>query len=365
MKLKYFLIVACLSMVAALTSVSCEKDTVGQGVSPEEITVMKRLSFDSETEFYEALQMFSDTEDRVFEYERDIRPWEKGAEFTSMRGDYEELLQKFEALSSEKDVAEFAKAHPHWVSFSNEGYQIEPPMGLSLMNLLAPDGTVEIAGALYKYTPSKIHIILDGDESKLARAVDLGTSDESNGVYVISDWRKTELDLRSCNQAKALGCTSSPEVNQKRVKGNWEVQLGAFAHRDVYGQVLGWTISYYWDIRIKGEKRNIFNNWKTNKTRLGFTSGFGVFSSLFGTTNSGTGWVTNSDVSGINHTFRIQGPLYSQGFQLPLGFGNFYMTYCTCGAKDANVPPSGGHNGIYCYDCCPWDCSDLDWNSIQ
>lgn len=351
--------------VFLLGMMSCEKNTPGiDQVSGDEI-VFKRLSFDSDADFYEALTQFSDTEDHSFSYVEDIRPWEEEQGFVSMRRQYEALFAEFENLTSEQEIIRFAEEHAELVTFSEGAYQMNPPLSFGLMNLLAPDATVVIADALYKYTATHIYIIIDKDEAKLERALATGKMDVENGIYVIPDWRKTELEFRTCNSTTRTRACTAPEVNDRRVRGFWEVQLGAVPSRNQFGQVTGWTISYFWDIRIEGQRRNIFNNWRSNQTRLGFTSGFGVFSALFGTTNTGTGWTVGSDVSSIDHNFRVQGPAFSPGIQLPAGIDNFSITYCTCGAKDGNIPPSGNNGGVFCYQCCPWDCSDLDWSDIN
>jgi hypothetical protein len=353
---------SCHMFLLLLILFSCTSEPLFDKTSnPQEelLSIRKRLTFDTIEDFLTALTRFSDTEDYNYSYCKDIKAWETSLSFESMRSKFEALIKEFEGVSSPEEMEEFIETHRSWVYYSERAYQLKPIMNLALMNILAFDGTVEIADALYKYTPNRIIIVLDKDESKMEKALITGTANEDEGVFIVENWRfETSPELRSCDGTKSLSCTA-PEINSKRVIGNWEVFLSASPVRNVHGQVLGWDIGYAWDILIRGQKRGIFNNWVSNSTRLGFVSGFGIFSSLFGTTNTGTGWVSGSNVSQINHTFMVQGPSYFPGHQWPSGHGNYYITYCTCGAKDANV------FNLYCYDCCPWDCSDLDWNFIQ
>lgn len=195
---------------------SCEKEQLEKQVSEEEI-ITERLSFDNSSDFYEAMTRLSDTEDHDFEYEKDVKKWEESIGFVFMRRKYEELRQRFENLHSESAVAKFAKENASLITFSDGAYQIDPPMGLNLMNLLAVDGTIEIADALYKYTPDRIYIVLDKDEGKLEKVLQDQEEDLDNGVYIVSNWRKSELEFRSCNQTKKLDCTA-PEISKKKGK---------------------------------------------------------------------------------------------------------------------------------------------------
>lgn len=364
MKNWIFVLLSCLSCAW----MSCTPELVLTPDAADETVVISgenRLSFETGEAFWEAVFRFSDTEDRTFSYMEDILSWEKEEGFNSLRGWYEALSSDFERIASDLEFASFFEHHQDLLRYSEGAYYLRPPMSKALMNVLATDGTVEIAGALYKFTPEKIYITADGDASKLTAAFRADKADEENGIFIIRGWQKEEIELRSCGGTKQLSC-ASPQINDKRVLGNWRVTLAASPRRDQWGNITGWDIGYVWNIEIVGQKRGWFGRWVSNATRLGFTSGFGISSALFGSTNSGTGWVSSTNVSSINHSFFVQGPAFSPGAQIPGGAGIFSITYCTCGAKDGNVPPSPPtHPGIFCYDCCPWDCSDLDWFSIQ
>ncbi len=349
-------------------ALSCTPELVLPSDTVDETVVISgenRLSFETGEAFWEAVFRFSDTENRAFSYIEDIMPWEKEEGFNSLRGWYEAISRDFERIASEQEFAAFFEDHKDLLRYSEGAYHMRPPMSKALMNVLATDGTVEIADVLYKFTPEKIYIVTDGDTSKLAAAVRADEADEKNGIFIIRGWQKEEIELRSCGGAKQLSC-ATPQINDKRVLGNWRLVLAALPRRDQWGSVTGWDIGYMWDIEIVGQKRGWFGRWVSNATRLGFTSGFGINSALFGNTESGTGWVMSSNVSSIDHSFFVQGPAFWPGIQVPSASSSFSITYCSCGAKDANVPPSPPtHSGIFCYDCCPWDCSDLDWFFIQ
>lgn len=328
-------------------------------------TDFKRLEFDSATLFYNALLKYSDTDSSQVDYWEDIHPWELANDFVSMRNWYETKLKEFNELDTEDKLKAFTSNYPDLLLRSGDSYQIDPPLGPNLMNVLAPDGTVIIENSLFKFTPNRVFVVLDRDEDKLREAEYTDETNEDRGYFVLKNWRKNEIELRDCGSSvRNLGC-EGPQISDTRVRGNWELQLVAIPNRNVYGQVTGWSVGYLWDIQIRGERRCWFGNWCRNRTALGFTSGFGVSSDLFGVTNTGTGWVTEGR-SEINHTFIVQGPSFYPGAQPPEGYSNFHITYCTCGAKDGNIPPvSNSHDGSVCYDCCPWDCSDLDWYFIQ
>lgn len=204
---------------------------------------------------WDYLQLFVDTEDRNVDYEQDILVWEKEQGFVSMRRQYEYLRSKFDNLASEAELGKFVSTYADWIIYEDNSYQMKPPLTIALMNILTPDGMIEIADALYKYTPNTIYIVLDKDEIKMEQAIRTGESNEEEGIFVINGWRKSEVELRTCGSSQSRACTA-PERNDKRVRGNWEIQMGLIPSRNTNNQVTGWTLSYYWDIRIEGQRRN-------------------------------------------------------------------------------------------------------------
>lgn len=69
---------------------SCEKGNQQESTQEtSSLTSEKRLSFESESDFYAALQKFSDTEEVSFDYKKDILKWEEQQGFVSMRRQYE------------------------------------------------------------------------------------------------------------------------------------------------------------------------------------------------------------------------------------------------------------------------------------
>ena len=273
-------------------------------------------------------------------------------------------LDRVLEYDTQKLPDDWFSANADIVSLYDNG--ILPTIGdIAVRTLVNSNGQVRVGDDLYIFTKDRQYIVpAELEPALLDEILTKGRSDLENGIYVLDDWQDNNHDLeqKTCDGASSLNC-STGEVDDHRVRGVWGVTSVVRTNRITicsgpdrsfcFPRIVSFTVSPRYFANAKVEDRGLFNRWTRDQTILSFTCGIKGNGGLRG---SGQGWTSSTPVHEINVSWSA-GPsrTFDVGTQPTAGPT---LNYVTGGVDDERI------TGLFCFKCCPWDCSDLDEDNI-
>ncbi|MFK8163838.1 MAG: hypothetical protein AB8H12_15440 [Lewinella sp.] len=372
-----------------LIATSCESDSLTpaipssqEGVEPTAVNQLGNLLIASEDgmfhftdfdAFNAAINAVAPRTNKPFS-EEELRAVESRLGVATMQGAY---LDKVDEFDREPDLSTDWFTDNSSVITSFDGGISPVIRDFAVRTLINQEGRVKIGSDLFIFTKDHQMIIKnDPDDSAINKAIIKASTDIEQGIFVQTGWQSTE-DIstdKTCNGAFTRGCVAA-EINSHRVRGYWGYdfifnstvnEICPGSNGDIFDDdddefcfpvSVTFTVTHRYIANAKVEDRGLFNRWTRDQTALSFTCGVRAQ----GLPGSGMGWTSSSDVHEIDVSWSA-GP--STITTVPVGTGGAPsdmarpLDYVTGGVDDENI------SGLFCFDCCPWDCANSDESDI-
>lgn len=321
------------------------------------------IAFATEEDFLSALAAVAPLTTAPFS-PADLNDLESRIGFKTMQGAYLELVNEYD---KEEGLPGDWFAVNKSIVLPMDGGLVPTISDVSLRTILNKEGKVKV-GNFISIFAQDIQVVFPAnldDEVALNKAIQHRASRMDKEIYVLADWQSVVGDSRqkSCGSGISTRNCTSPEVNDHRVRGDWGVSSVVRPEIDRFtGRITGYNVTVKYFANAKVEDRGWFNRWTRDETRLSFTCGIRAT----GFPGSGRGWTSSSRVHEINTSWNAAPTQFYPNIFNP-DTGNTTPTaptsgpvldYVTGGVDDEEIP------SLFCFGCCPWDCSDVDQDNI-
>lgn len=242
--------------------------------------------------------------------------WGDPKQFVSMRNTSIQLSDAYALVNSQESYDEFMTKYRGIVEITEKksiDVQDYFPMYAGFLNT---DGEIYIGESLFKFTPSRVYQIFDGDRSKLATAIRTPESNERLGIHVY-DISPAESRTSCPETFVSYFChVGSPQSH--RLDNVYQLYFNSFVACQNYGC---WDLSNTLSCYIKSEKRGFLGLWYRHRTPITWSIGWGAQGDPAKTPYEagGTGWTGSSGQSEINWSTAM-GQMY---FSIPTIDGGY------------------------------------------
>jgi hypothetical protein len=279
----------------------------------------------------------------------------------TMQGDYLRLVDEYDQIEV---------LPGNWLAkgertvLQHDGGLIPSISDISIRTLINQEGKVKIGDEIFLFTRNMqlVYPVPHDNSVTLEEALKSGESVPDENIFVNVNWQSLSVEdqeQKTCgNGISTRGCTSA-QVSDHRVRGDWGVSSVVRPNLQqvcngplCFNRIVSFTITPRYFANAKVEDRNWLGRWTRDVTRLSFKCGVRAT----GLQGSGQGWTSSSRVHEINVSWSA-GPTFTiqnngQSTSGPT------LDYVTGGIDDEEI------SGLFCFGCCPWNCSDLDENDI-
>ncbi len=297
-----------LAVVLLLLATSCQKEITSTVDAPipalQNVTLKNgRLHFPDEASL-RATQQAMNQEETV-----DLTEWVESMGILSIQELYLEVNEAYSHVQDEQGYREFMAKYEDVLYITPENSISVKGYYPFLAQVLTVDGEMYVGDALVKYTNTHKITIPDGDEGKLAQAINATTSTDEIQVQ--------ELKFEDMNLgARNSGCSSDYVWHDcyygthERIYGRYFLEAD-FINNTILPNNPLFFYPYEGNLlaRVLSEYKGFLGIWYLNRTNITWSIGWGVESinPNIRPFSHGTGWTANN-VSQINYSFTIPNP---------------------------------------------------------